>query len=212
MINTSSGRSMIEMMGVLTIIGALSVGGIAGYTKVMHQNKIKMSVEQISVISSHLSAIGANGGNYEGLNNKTAIKLKAVLPEMISGSESLKNPFGGEVEIKSGTLTSEGGHGLAYTIEYKGLDKQACIALATHDWGSAKNSSLIGVAAGKTGSVLSDVNSLHLNCSGRMSAHHVIACTNGSLYKTPIPMNVAASGAVCLECGSNICSVILKYF
>ena len=29
------GRSMIEMLGVLAIIGALSVGGIAGYTKAM---------------------------------------------------------------------------------------------------------------------------------------------------------------------------------
>ncbi|MBR2136742.1 MAG: prepilin-type N-terminal cleavage/methylation domain-containing protein [Alphaproteobacteria bacterium] len=28
-----SGRSMIEMLGVLAIIGVLSVGGIAGYSK-----------------------------------------------------------------------------------------------------------------------------------------------------------------------------------
>ena len=30
-----SGRSMIEMLGVLAIIGVLSVGGIAGYSKAM---------------------------------------------------------------------------------------------------------------------------------------------------------------------------------
>ncbi len=38
----SSGRSMIEMLGVLAIIGVLSIGGIAGYTKAMdmyHWNK-----------------------------------------------------------------------------------------------------------------------------------------------------------------------------
>ena len=29
------GRSMIEMLGVLAIIGVLSVGGIAGYSKAM---------------------------------------------------------------------------------------------------------------------------------------------------------------------------------
>ncbi|MBS6473139.1 MAG: hypothetical protein KH347_02690 [Acetobacter sp.] len=30
-----SGRSMIEMLGVLAIIGVLSVGGIAGYSQAM---------------------------------------------------------------------------------------------------------------------------------------------------------------------------------
>ena len=40
----SVGRSMIEMLGVLAIIGVLSVGGIAGYSKAMlmwHSNKQK---------------------------------------------------------------------------------------------------------------------------------------------------------------------------
>ena len=34
------GRSMIEMLGVLAIIGVLSVGGIAGYSKAMMKFKI----------------------------------------------------------------------------------------------------------------------------------------------------------------------------
>lgn len=33
--NFEKGRSMIEMLGVLAIIGVLSVGGIAGYSKAM---------------------------------------------------------------------------------------------------------------------------------------------------------------------------------
>ena len=34
------GRSMIEMLGVLAIIGVLSVGGIAGYSKAMQMYKL----------------------------------------------------------------------------------------------------------------------------------------------------------------------------
>ena len=34
-VNNEKGRSMIEMLGVLAIIGVLSVGGIAGYSKAM---------------------------------------------------------------------------------------------------------------------------------------------------------------------------------
>ena len=33
--NNQIGRSMVEMLGVLAIIGVLSVGGIAGYSKAM---------------------------------------------------------------------------------------------------------------------------------------------------------------------------------
>lgn len=40
-----SGRSMIEMLGVLAIIGVLSVGGIAGYSKAMLNYKLNKSVE-----------------------------------------------------------------------------------------------------------------------------------------------------------------------
>ena len=34
---SSVGRSMIEMLGVLSIVGVLSVGGIAGYSKAMEK-------------------------------------------------------------------------------------------------------------------------------------------------------------------------------
>ena len=44
----SFGRSMIEMLGVLAIIGVLSVGGIAGYSKAMEKFKVNKLVEEYS--------------------------------------------------------------------------------------------------------------------------------------------------------------------
>ena len=46
----SFGRSMIEMLGVLAIIGVLSVGGIAGYSKAMEKYKINKAVEDYSYL------------------------------------------------------------------------------------------------------------------------------------------------------------------
>lgn len=37
--NLQNGRSMIEMLGVLAIIGVLSIGGLAGYTMAMNRHK-----------------------------------------------------------------------------------------------------------------------------------------------------------------------------
>lgn len=44
------GRSMIEMLGVLAIIGVLSVGGIAGYSKAMEKFKINKTIEQYNYL------------------------------------------------------------------------------------------------------------------------------------------------------------------
>ena len=42
------GRSMIEMLGVLAIIGVLSVGGIAGYSKAMEKFKLNKALDEYS--------------------------------------------------------------------------------------------------------------------------------------------------------------------
>ena len=51
MIKTNeSGRSMIEMLGVLAIIGVLSVGGIAGYSKAMEKFKFNKAIDEYSTL------------------------------------------------------------------------------------------------------------------------------------------------------------------
>ena len=47
---SQSGRSMIEMLGVLAIIGVLSVGGIAGYSKAMMKWKIDKAIEEYNFL------------------------------------------------------------------------------------------------------------------------------------------------------------------
>lgn len=41
-----TGRSMIEMLGVLAIIGVLSVGGIAGYSQAMTKYKVNRTIDE----------------------------------------------------------------------------------------------------------------------------------------------------------------------
>ena len=43
-----SGRSMVEMLGVLAIIGVLSVGGIAGYSLSMRRHRANGVVDAVS--------------------------------------------------------------------------------------------------------------------------------------------------------------------
>ena len=54
-----SGRSMIEMLGVLAIIGVLSVGGIAGYSKAMNKFKTNKVADQVSMIVANVKTLYA---------------------------------------------------------------------------------------------------------------------------------------------------------
>ena len=58
--NNETGRSMVEMLGVLAIIGVLSVGGIAGYTMAMRKYKANEVLNTASMLS--MLAKSANGG------------------------------------------------------------------------------------------------------------------------------------------------------
>lgn len=46
--HTQSGRSMIEMLGVLAIIGVLSIGGLAGYTMAMNRHRANQVLDYVS--------------------------------------------------------------------------------------------------------------------------------------------------------------------
>ncbi len=46
----SVGRSMIEMLGVLAIVGVLSVGGIAGYSKAMEKFKVNKLLDEYTML------------------------------------------------------------------------------------------------------------------------------------------------------------------
>ena len=50
MMKSENGRSMVEMLGVLAIIGVLSVGAIAGYSKAMSKYKLNKHMESFNIL------------------------------------------------------------------------------------------------------------------------------------------------------------------
>ena len=66
--NTQKGRSMVEMLGVLAIIGVLSIGGIAGYTASMNRyraNQIMDAAAKVAVLAQTANQ-GQGGKVYAG--------------------------------------------------------------------------------------------------------------------------------------------------
>ena len=144
-----SGRSMVEMLGVLAIIGVLSVGGIAGYSKAMAKFKLTKAMDQVSTTVTNIRTLYSGQPNYDGLTTEVAIQMGAVGAEMLNGSATTSasiayNAFNGAVTIASADS------GRTFTVKFEGLGKEACVALATADWGSGSGSGLVSVTTGPT--------------------------------------------------------------
>lgn len=74
-----AGRSMIEMLGVLAIIGVLSVGGIAGYSKAMEMYKMNKVIDEYSSVFFELQKFRINRKDTNGIDYVLA-KNTGVLP------------------------------------------------------------------------------------------------------------------------------------
>ena len=85
-----SGRSMVEMLGVLAIIGVLSVGAISGYSKAMLKYKLNKQSEQLTYLlnSTYQLLSESKFMTTEDSTNMTdmLIKLNLVPQEMIKDS------------------------------------------------------------------------------------------------------------------------------
>ena len=146
-----SGRSMVEMLGVLAIIGVLSVGGIAGYSKAMAKFKLSKAMDQVSNVVTNIRTLYSGQPNYSGLTTSIAIQMGAIGAEMLSGKSTTSaskayNAFNGQVGIAATAVNSVDNMG--FTVTFTGLGKEACVALSTADWGSGSGSGLVSVSAG----------------------------------------------------------------
>ncbi len=112
------GRSMVEMLGVLAIIGVLSVGAIAGYSKAMMKYKLNKQSEQLTQILFSLEHYREMlGRDRNNIATNTSIitlltKLNAIPLEMIRPNDNLQiyDVFGNRVSI------SYYGNGYSYNL------------------------------------------------------------------------------------------------
>lgn len=143
-----TGRSMVEMLGVLAIIGVLSVGGISGYSKAMAKYKLTKAQDQITMLLMNIRTAYATSPSYSGLTAETAADFNIAPGEMITGSgtnTSLNGAFGGPVQL--GTVTSSATY---FYIGMESLGREACRSLLSSDWGA---DGLVQITAGPTATI-----------------------------------------------------------
>ena len=106
-----AGRSMVEMIGVLAIIGVLSVGAIAGYSKAMFKYKLNKQTEQYNQLINAITSLKAESKLEQNTNLLSIlIKLNLVPKEMIKSHNYIRDTFGNIIMIyynNNNTVTFE---------------------------------------------------------------------------------------------------------
>ena len=136
-----TGRSMIEMLGVLAIIGILSVGGIAGYSKAMAKFRVNKTITQIQHIATNTRILFASHRTYKDLSTTVIDNAKLIPDDMKDGSNYV-NAFGGNITLAKADRFAASDD-KAFLITYPSIPQEACIDLAAQDWDASSGSGLV---------------------------------------------------------------------
>ena len=120
-----SGRSMIEMLGVLAIVGVLSAGGIAGYSMAMQSYKGTQLTEKIGLIATRVRTVYK--GDYTGISNANMINSGKL------SSNDLQNPFGGDLTVRVASTSTA--HFVVETTA--NIPADTCVDLLETNWGDS---------------------------------------------------------------------------
>lgn len=143
--NEQSGRSMVEMLGVLAIIGVLSIGGISGYSKAMAKYRVNKTLDQISMLVMNIRSLFASSVDYADLSESIAINMGIIPGDMKDpdSTTAITNAYQGAVFVGN-----PNGETRQFYVQYTGLTQEACVSLSTADWGSQAGSGLVSLAIG----------------------------------------------------------------
>ena len=155
MYRKQSGRSMIEMLGVLAIVGVLSAGGIAGYTMAMSTFKANKAMEMIQMVSTQIKTL--YGQDFTGLSIGDLYNMNAISTEFLNTARDAGlSPFNTDFTV------SEGEDATTYTLKIASVPKQACVKMVQSFWGDDTFFVGLKVGAGGNGKEFTDTTENNL--------------------------------------------------
>ena len=222
-----SGRSMIEMLGVLAIIGVLSIGGIAGYSKAMAKYRTNKMVDQISQIITNIRTAYTDQASFIHLDNELAIDMGAVPADLLvenlanNAAGKLRNVFGGRVFIEASSTSGAGEDDEilkdAFVITTYNIPREACMAIATGDWGAGSSSGLLAMHVYSRMNAKADPTSVDEVMDG-ITKYDTGTIQQGSAIAVPgdekvkVPLNVDQARTACYCPNKSICAVSWKFY
>ncbi len=136
-----SGRSMIEMLGVLAIMGVITVGAIGMISTAMRTQKLTTVNDEVVQMVTMVRTIHGEYDDFSAMNGSTIFGAIGM---------SDTNPYGGKYML---SVDPSNAHQFIVTID--GLAKNECEALLTKAWSDSVEYRLSG---GKNGGATGSCN------------------------------------------------------
>ena len=142
------GRSMVEMLGVLAIIGVLSIGGIAGYSRAMEKHKLSKTKDVIintltryaDLTSKKVGDLEIRGANSQELAiNANLIDECDLQPSVLPYSSNYKVcklPLGEHFIKVEPYKNSKNIYSYMYFISFIPGNVNACVDILSAGWQS----------------------------------------------------------------------------
>ena len=151
-----SGRSMVEMLGVLAIIGVLSVGAIAGYSKAMMKYKLNKHLESVNLLLNYSLQNVSSFKLDESQNRYSEImhKLNLIPDGIIYRNQRLYDIFGNWISVYSNVFET-GSYEYVFWIQIDKSDINSSVCQNIAEISRANSSNIVAfetVAADSEGS------------------------------------------------------------
>lgn len=137
--NQESGRSMIEMLGVLAIMGVITVSAIGMISTAMRTQKRNTVADEVIEIVTGVRQLLGEYDDFSHINNATIFGAIGMSP---------KNPYGGNYE-----LAVDSSNPRQFIVSIGGLSESDCKYFVTKAWSDSVGYQMSG---GKNGGASSN--------------------------------------------------------
>ncbi|MDR1206808.1 MAG: hypothetical protein LBK26_00080 [Rickettsiales bacterium] len=117
------GRSMIEMLGVLAIMGVITVGAVAMISAAMRSQKRTSVQDEVAQIITGVRGLLGEYDDFSGIDNGTVFAAIGV---------SAKNPYGGDYKLEVNPANPQ-----QFILTIGGLNKSDCQYFKAKAWGDS---------------------------------------------------------------------------
>ncbi len=133
------GRSMIEMLGVLAIMGVITVGAIGMISTAMRTQKLTTVNDEVVQMVTMVRNLHGEYDDFSNMNGATIFGAIGM---------SNKNPYGGTYELMTDPANPR-----QFIVSINGLTQSDCESLSTKAWSDS-----IGyqMSSGKNGGAVGD--------------------------------------------------------
>lgn len=163
-----NGRSMIEMLGVLAIIGVLTVGGLNIISRSRQMHEIGQLISEVSKIAMTSKKMACDYDSAYGSYTMMIYKSEAYSDALEFEDGKFIGPMEAQISV-SGNMST-------YTVSVADLSEDTCIQMAGNDWGKTGTNGFLGVCVGSGECNPSSDAQMELNAAAS-------ACSDGATVK-----------------------------